>query len=300
MTAAKKAASPKKTKAPKRRKTRIGDRQIETLGQKDEFWSDLYHRAMTTTLANFTLGAFALFMFNNLFFATLFDFVPDAVANVPAPNLLYLFFFSIENFTTVGFGDMHPQSIYGHTVASIEGFVALIQTAGLTGLIFARFSRPRARVMFSANPVIARHEGVPTLMIRLANERNNAISDANAVLWIVRLEPSLEGQRFRRFHRLALTRHENPTFVLSWTLFHPINENSLLFGKTAEDLNLEEFQFVITVKGVDDTSLQELRARKTYRAADILWGQRYADIIENLPGGGVLLDYNKFDQTRPE
>ena len=288
---------PNAAKLPARRKVRVGERQIETIGQKQELWADFYHHAMTVNTPKFIAGALALFFFNNLLFACLFDMGQNPVANTGQPELLYLFFFSIENFTTVGFGDMHPQSIYAHSIASIEGFVALIQTAALTGLIFARFSRPRARIMFATNPVIALHDGEPNLMIRLANERHNAISDATAVLWIVRLEPSKEGHRFRRFHRLPLTRHENPTFMLSWTLFHPINESSLLYGKTAEDLDKEEFQFIIAIKGVDDTSLQELRSRKAFPAKAILWGRRYVDIITNTPDGSVILDYSRFDET---
>ena len=275
----------------------INDRKVITLGHEYEFWSDLYHRAMTIGIWKFLIGVLVLFLINNIVFAILFALEPTSIANVPEPRLLFLFFFSIENFTTVGFGDMHPQTVYGHTIASIEGFAALLQTAALTGLIFARFSRPRARIRFAANSVISNHEGHPTLMIRVANSRQNFISDATAELWMLRLEKSKEGQNFRKFHLLPLTRNQNPTFVLSWTLFHTISKKSLLYGLTLEDLEKQEVQFILTIKGIDANSSQELRARKNYSFTDIIWNSKYTDILTPNGKGGIILDYQKFDLT---
>lgn len=285
------------SKRPKKRTAMINDREVITLGHEYEFWSDLYHRAMTIGIWKFLFGVLALFLINNIMFAMLFALDPNSIANVPEPRLFFLFFFSIENFTTVGFGDMHPQTIYGHTIASIEGFAALLQTAALTGLIFARFSRPRARIRFASNPVISNHDGHPTLMIRVANSRQNFISDATAELWVLRLEKSKEGQNLRRFHLLPLARNQNPTFVLSWTLFHTISKDSLLYGLTLEDLEKQQAQFILTIKGIDANSSQELRARKNYGFADIIWNSKYTDILTPSGNGGVILDYHKFDLT---
>ena len=285
------------TKRPKKRTAVINDREVITLGHEYEFWSDLYHRAMTIGVWKFLISVLALFLANNIVFAILFALEPNSIGNVPEPRLLYLFFFSIENFTTVGFGDMHPQSIYGHAIASTEGFASLLQTAALTGLIFAKFSQPRARIRFAANPIISNHEGKPTLMIRVANSRQNFISDATAELWILRSEKSAEGQNFRKFHQLLLTRNQNPTFVLSWTLFHTIDKNSLLYGLKLEDLEKQQAQFILTIKGTDANSSQELRARKNYGFADIAWNSRYIDILSPSAKGGIILDYQKFDVT---
>ena len=287
-------------KRQRRSHMRIGERHIITIGQSDGLWFDVYHQAMTVGFPTFVLGTITVFLANNLIFALLFWLGHDPVTNVRAGDFLGYFFFSIETSITIGYGDMHPQSTYGHIIASLEGFTAMFQTAALTGLIFARFSRPRARLIFAQNPVVANYNGTPTLMIRLANARHNSISDATAVLWVLVFEYSAEGQRFRRFHRLPLTRHENPSFMLSWTLFHPINENSLLYGKTAEDLIREDVQFILTVKGVDETSAQELRARTTYTARTLLWGRVYADILTTDSNGVVTLDYAPFNQTVEE
>ena len=162
----------------------------------------------------------------------------------------------METLATVGFGDMHPQTTYAHVVATIEIFTGMSFLAVMTGLIFARFSRPRARLVFARNPVVNRHEGQPTLMIRVANARANMISDAAAQLWVVRTERSAEGATFRRFHRLALHRQENPMFILSWTLLHALEASSPLFGQSAEDLAASEATLDIVV--LPDVGLKKL------------------------------------------
>jgi inward rectifier potassium channel len=285
-------------KKPKQRSININNRQIQTIGGEVAFWSDLYHRAMTASLPMFLLAGFALFLLNNFIFALLYSLDPAAVNNVVEPRFLNLFFFAIEAFTTVGFGNMHPASIWEHMVFSLEGFMSLVQTAALTGLIFARFSRPRARIMFADNPVVGTYEGKPHLMFRLANARQNFISDAYAQVWILRNEISADGQRFRRFHQLPLTRQQNPTFILSWTLFHTIDETSMLHNLTAEDLVADNYQFIVSINGIDDTSSQELRARKSYAHRELKWGQQYEDILLVNESGGATLDYRKFHETR--
>jgi inward rectifier potassium channel len=287
-------------KKPKQRSINLNNRQIQIIGGETAFWSDLYHRAMTASLPMFLLAAFALFLLNNVIFACLYLLDAAAVSNVQAPRFLNLLFFSVEAFTTVGFGDMHPVDTWGHIVFSLEGFMSLVQTAALTGLIFARFSRPRARIMFAENPVIGSYEGKPHLMFRLANARQNFISDANAQVWILRNEVSADGQRFRRFYELPLTRQQNPTFVLSWTLFHTIDKSSMLHNLTAKDLVRDNYQFIVSINGVDDTSSQELRARKSYVHEHLKWGHQFVDIIVVDADGTVSLDYRKFNTTHAE
>jgi inward rectifier potassium channel len=287
-------------KKPKQRSININNRQIQTIGGETAFWSDLYHRAMTASLPMILLAGFALFLINNFIFALLYSLDPAAVNNVVEPRFLNLFFFAIEAFTTVGFGNMHPANTWGHMVFSLEGYMSLVQTAALTGLIFARFSRPRARIMFADNPVVGTYEGKPHLMFRLANARQNFISDANAQVWILRNEISADGQRFRRFHQLPLTRQQNPTFILSWTLFHTIDETSMLHNLTSEDLVADNYEFIVSINGIDDTSSQELRARKSYAHPELKWGQKFEDILLVNESGGATLDYRKFHETRAE
>src|SRR5438105_5149662 len=229
----------KKIKSRRERATqvvRVGRREIETSGLAQNFWSDLYHRSMTVYWPVFFGTAAAIFIILNALFAFLYWLGDEPIANVAGNEPLGLFYFSIETLATVGYGDMHPQTHYGHFVATVEIFTGMSFLAVMTGLVFARFSRPKARVVFARYPVVARHEGRPSLMIRVANARFNMISGATARLWIIQTQQTAEGVQLRRYDQLALLRNENPVFALSWTIFHVIDEDSPLHGLTADDL----------------------------------------------------------------
>ena len=195
---------------------------------------------------------------------------------------------------------MHPQTNYGHAVATAEIFTGMCFLAVMTGLIFARFSRPRARFIFAEHPVVTLRDGQQTLMIRMANARHNAISRARARLWLIRVERTQEGDQLRRFYELALDRQEHPMFVLSWTLLHAIDKASPLHGATAADLARADAALVLAVSGVDDSSAQQLHARRIYSADDIRWQHRYRDISSTSADGRLMLDYTKFHEVMPE
>jgi inward rectifier potassium channel len=280
----------------------IGPREIETHGLGTGFWSDLYYRSMTVHWPGFFGSAALIFIVLNAVFAFLFWLGDNPIANV-ADNLplpLSFFYFSIETLATVGYGDMHPQTNYGHLVATVEIFTGMSFLAVMTGLIFARFSRPRARFVFARHPVITPYQGVPTLMIRIANVRHNTISQATAQLWVFKLEQTQEGEEFRRFYELKLDRREHPMFSLSWTLLHIIDETSPIFGMTPDDFADTDGALVLNVGGVDDSSAQRLYARQIYPGSDIRWKHRYRDITGTSPSGRLLLDYTKFHDVVPE
>src|SRR6476660_1523828 len=175
---------------------RLGEREIETLGLSQGFWSDLYHRSMAVSWPVFFGSAAALFVALNAVFGFLYSLGHEPIANAAENGALACFYFSIETLATVGYGDMHPQTNYGHFVATVEIFTGMSFLAVMTGLIFARFSRPRARFVFADHPVVTMHAGHPTLMIRLANARHNAISRATARLWLIRVESNKAGDQF--------------------------------------------------------------------------------------------------------
>jgi inward rectifier potassium channel len=279
----------------------IGQREIETRGLAAGFWTDLYHRSLTVYWPVFFASAAAIFIVLNAIFAFLFWLGDAPIANV-SPTLplpLSLFYFSIETLATVGYGDMHPQTNYGHFVATVEIFTGMSFLAVMTGLIFARFSRPRARFLFADHPVVAMQQGRPTLMIRIANARNNTISQATARLWLIRLENMNEGEQLRRFYELKLDRREHPMFSLSWTLFHIIDETSELYGLTPDDLAATEAALALNLSGVDDNSAQPLYARKIYSHRDIRWNYRYKDMTSVSAEGRLLLDYSLFHGVVP-
>jgi inward rectifier potassium channel len=292
-------------KPPQRRGTqilRIGNREMEARGLPVGFWSDLYHRSMSVYWPVFFASAALIFIALNAVFAFLYWLGDDPIANV-APNLplpLSLFYFSIETLATVGYGDMHPQTNYGHLIATVEIFTGMSFLAVMTGLIFARFSRPRARFVFADHPVVGMHQGCPTLMIRIANARNNTISQATARLWLLRMEQTIEGLAIRRYYELKLDRQEHPIFALSWTLFHAIDETSPLHGVTNDELAASDTALVLNVTGIDDNSAQRLNARKLYGRDDILWNYRYSDIASISAAGRLVIDYSKFHDVTPE
>src|SRR5471032_3029995 len=215
----------------------MGTSQIKRVGLGRRYWGDIYHWMLTLSWPRFFLLVGGLYMGTNLAFALAFFLVPGSVANARPDSFLDTFFFSIETLATVGYGYMNPGSTYGHVVASTEILLGMVEVAAATGLLFARFSRPTSRTMFSSVAVITPFNGVPTLMLRTGNERSNLILEASVRASLVRREITREGQLFTRFYDLKLEREQTGVFALSWTIMHPITESSPLFGKTRQDLH---------------------------------------------------------------
>src|SRR5713226_5224684 len=191
----------------KARVVRLGGREIIAEGLYLNFWSDISHRCMTASWPAFIGGAVLVFVVFNAVFALFYRIGDQPIANVPGGAYIDYLYFSIETLSTAGYGDMHPQTHYGHFVSAVELFTGIFSMSLMTGLIFARFSRPNARLLFADHPVISSHEGVPTLMVRLANERHNIISNASARLWLLKNVVSMEGQSLRKFFELSLVQN---------------------------------------------------------------------------------------------
>ncbi len=284
-------------RTPNARIVRLGGREIITEGLNLNFWADISHRCMTASWPAFIGGAAMVFVAFNAFFAFFYWIGDQPISNVPGGAYIDYLYFSIETLSTAGYGDMHPQTHYGHFVATVELFTGIFSMSVMTGLVFARFSRPSARLLFAENPVISDHEGERTLMIRLANERHNIISNANARLWLFKNTISKEGQPFRRFYELPLSRNESPALALSWTLFHIIDETSPLYGFTAEDFEANNIALAVVVSGYDVVAAQTVHARKTYDHPDIRIGHRYAEILDTTEDGRLRVDYGRFHET---
>jgi inward rectifier potassium channel len=219
---------------------------------------------------------------------------------VPGGAYIDYLYFSIETLSTAGYGDMHPQTHYGHFIATVELFTGIFSMSLMTGLIFARFSRPNAWLSFANNPVISTHEGNPTLMVRLANERQDIIGNATARLWMFKNIVTAEGHPFRRFYELPLLRNESPALALSWTLHHVLDENSPLFGLNRADLEAANISFVVVVSGYDVVAAQTVHARKLYDHPDVRFGHRYVDVLAVSEDGKVRIDYGRFHDTFEE
>lgn len=286
--------------ASKPRVVRLGGREVIAEGLHLNFWADISHRCMTASWPAFIGGAALVFLVFNAIFALFYWIGDQPIANVRGGAYIDYLYFSIETLSTAGYGDMHPQTHYGHFVSAVELLTGIFSMSVMTGLIFSRFSRPHARLLFANNPVIATQDGKPTLMLRLANERHNIIGNATARLWLLKNTITNEGRAIRRFNELPLLKNEHPALALSWTLYHVLDEQSLLFNLDTEDLKAASVSLVVVVSGYDVVAAQTIHARKSYDHTDIRFGQRYADILENLEDGRIRIDYGKFHDTLDE
>jgi inward rectifier potassium channel len=281
----------------KARVGRFGGREIIAEGLHLSFWADISHRCMTASWPAFIGGAALVFIAFNAVFAVFYWIGDQPISNVPGGDYIDYLYFSIETLSTAGYGDMHPQTHYGHFVATVELFTGIFSMSLMTGLIFSRFSRPNARLLFADNPVISNYDGQPTLMVRFANERHNIIGNATAKLWLLRSVVSKEGQSLRRFYELPLLRNEHPALALSWTLYHVLDEQSPLYGLDENDFSALSVSLVVVVTGYDVVAAQTIHARRAYDHTDIRFGQHYVDILDTSEEGRLRIDYGKFHET---
>ena len=281
----------------KARVVRFGDREIIAEGLRLNFWADISHRCMTASWPAFIGGAALVFVAFNAVFALLYWLGDQPVSNVPGGAYIDYLYFSIETLSTAGYGDMHPQTHYGHFIATVELFTGIFSMSLMTGLIFARFARPNARLLFAENPVVSNYEGKPTLMVRFVNERHNIIGNANAKLWLLRNVVSQEGQTQRRFYELPLLRNEHPALALSWTLYHVLDEKSPLYGLDADAISAIKASLVVVVTGYDVVAAQTIHARRSYDHTDIRFGRHYANILDDLDDGRLRINYARFHET---
>ncbi|MEP6896988.1 MAG: ion channel [Rhodanobacter sp.] len=277
----------------------IAGRQFVSQGLSRRIWDDIYHRALTVRWPVFFGLAATIFLLLNAVFAGLYQLGTAPIANQFPHGFAGAFFFSVETLATVGYGDMHPQTVYAHTVATVEIFTGMVSIALVTGLIFSRFSRPRAKIIFSNHPIVRLIDGRTTLMIRAANTRQNVIAEASAQLHVLRLETSPEGFRWRRIHDLKLVRERHPIFMLSWSLMHVIDESSPLHGDTAETLEQSQSAFLLSIEGIDETTSQSMLARQQWSHRDLRWNHRYLDLVSDDGSGTLTIDYSVFHDVLP-
>ena len=283
-----------RTRRRRAHRMRFGERTVVRHGLEDRFWQDLYHLSMTASWPAFLLAWGSAFMAGNILFSVLYHLVPGCVANLNPPGYLGEFFFSIETMATVGYGDMHPLTLYGHVVASIEIFLGLTGLALVTGVMFARFSRPSARFLFARLAVVHPMDGRRVLMLRAANARGNIVMEATAQLRLIRDAATSEGYRLRRVEDLKLVRSEHPLFVLGWNLMHVIDEHSPLHGEDAHSLARSAAILNLTLSGWDETTGQQLMARHAYTADAIRWEHVFVDILTLSEAGTDHFDYDRF------
>ena len=268
------------------------------VGAKSTPFRDFYHRFLRVSWPVALLALVAVFLALNAAYAGLY-LVTGGVANARPGSFVDAFFFSVQTMGTIGYGSMYPASLAANVLVVSEAVVGLLVVALATGLVFAKFSQSNARIVFSRQVVIAPWDGVPTLMFRVGNERGNQIMEAHIRVVLIRTERTKEGVTFYRMLDLPLTRDRSPALSRSWTVMHSITPDSLLHGHSPESLRAIECELLVTVVGVDDTSLQPVHARHTYLDHEIVWGARHRDVLHERPDGQMVLDVTRFHDIEP-
>jgi inward rectifier potassium channel len=271
--------------------------QVVRLGVERQWFGDLYHRILTVGWPSFFAIGSASYIAANIGFAVLYLLQPGSIVQAHPGSFADAFFFSVQTMATIGYGVMSPATVYANLLMTVETAVGLMFVALTTGLIFARFSRPTARVLFSNVAVVSPYNGVPTLSIRLANQRTNQMLAAEVSMTLVRDEVSDEGELTRRFYDLALVRERSPVFALSFRVMHPIDADSPLHGMNYEKLSEQHAEIVVIASGVDETLAQAVNARTSYLPHEILWAHRFVDIFGWTEDGRRAIDYRRFHDT---
>lgn len=259
---------------------------------------DIYHFILTRTWLQY-FGMLALvFLGINALFGFLFWVNPGCISS--CEDFEHAFFFSIETLATVGYGSMAPATHYGHIMAATEAFIGMLYVAVVTGLTFAKFSRPTAKVAFSRYVVVHERDGVRHLVFRLANQRHNMIVEAQLRVVVLASYTTKEGEVMRRALDLPLVRDRTSLFTLTWIPMHRIDETSVFFGDDPmQKLKEARTEFFLSFTGYDETFAQTVHARWRYTLDDIKWDMRFADVLEVTSDGTRVVDYAKFDAIEP-
>jgi inward rectifier potassium channel len=259
-----------------------------------------YHLLLTISWLGFIAVVALLYLFLNLLFAVLFLACgPEALAG-PGIHMLggrfsQAFFFSIQTFATIGYGQIGPNGLAANLLVTVEALVGLMYQALATGLLFARFARPTADIVFSRQAIIAPYGGRQSLQFRIANRRRrNEIIELQADVLYTSFEKNDQGRLVRRYRLLPLERRKVTFFPLAWTIVHPIDDSSPLAGKSPEDLEREEAEILVLLTGVDETYEQTVHARTSYRAEEIVWNARFQSVFRGtLPSHLLAIDVSR-------
>ena len=262
-------------------------------------WRDAYQWLLGLTWPQFAAFVAAIYISLNLLFAALYTIGGDCIAGMRPGSFLDAFFFSVQTLATVGYGHMYPSNLYGHIVTTLEIMSGIFLLAVMTGLIFVRFSRPIARIVFSKSVVIAPLNGRPTLMLRIGNLRQRNLVEAEFRILFNRDEPLLEGGDFRHFYNLKLQFDRLPSFPAALTLRHVIDEHSPLYGATPQTLEAGRVVLIASVVGIDPVIPAAVQTQQDYTWRDLRFGERFVEIYTDNGDGKLTVDYGRLHETEP-
>ena len=279
---------------------RLGLPSVTIVGRQTAWFEDLYHLVIGASWPRFFALMGGVFVVLNLGFAVCFFLAPGSVEHARNYSFEDAFFFSVQTLATIGYGGMAPANFYGHLVVTVESFVGLLFSALMTGITFAKFSRPRARIVFSEKCVVTSWNGVPHLMFRMANWRQNLVLETQIRTVLLVSETTLEGDTIRRQIDLPLVRDHSSIFALSFLAMHRIDDGSPLQGvANLERLRAGDAEILVSLSGTDETVSQVIHGRYRYRLDDVVWNARFVDVLSRDEKGGRVLDYTKFHDVVP-
>jgi inward rectifier potassium channel len=290
-----------KPKGPQEMTSRLGTLTIIKIGARRFDLADPYHLALSLPWPWFLAVVLIYYTVVNLIFGAIYWLLPLSTSKGAELDFASAFFFSVETFATVGYGQVAPVSFGGHVTSIVEIILGLLSTAVITGLMFVRFARPQARILYSPVAVVCRYDGVPTLMVRIANGRQSPIQDARARLTFVQERITQEGMSSFINQELTLIRDRMPIFALGWTLMHKITEDSPVYGFDFESNSQARFgaRLMVAVNGFDEVLTAPVFTHQNYLAEDIRVGHQFVDLMER-SGDRIQVNLEKLGQTVPQ
>jgi inward rectifier potassium channel len=268
------------------------------------FWKSLsaYHALLTMSWTKFFAIMSAAYVATNALFACFYMAAgPGTLQRTAGPafsRFLEAFFFSVQTLSTVGYGETIPATVAANVIVSVEALLGLMAFALATGIVFARFSRPTAHIIFSRKAVITNYRDITALEFRIANARNSQLLGVEARVILTRFEERATGPA-RQYYNLPLERDNVAFFPLSWTVVHPIDEASPLHGVTCEELLRSSAELLVLLSGMDEIFAQTVHARSSYLATEIEWGRRFVNLFKQGPKGQVAIDVSRLHETEP-
>jgi inward rectifier potassium channel len=278
-------------------RVRYGQYEFVKLNAQKFDLRDTYHLILTLSWPAFAGFVFGVYLLVNLVFAALYLLKAHAIAEMQPGSFSDAFFFSVETLATVGYGHMYPDTFYGHLVAMFEIIAGMFGLAVITGLIFVRFSRPTARIQFSKVLVIAPFDGVPNIMIRVANLRHQAMVEPEFRMILLRNVVTAEGDEVRRFRPLKLEFDHLIAFPAVMTVRHRIDAESPLCGLTSEDFQRQDILIMASIVGVDTVIVAPVQSFAYYRHKEFQWNRRFVEIYNQSEKGEWTVDYARIDET---
>jgi inward rectifier potassium channel len=291
----------------KRFLNRDGSFNVERKGLSFFRSLNLYHLVLTVSWTRFYLFFASGYLVVNLLFAMAYFLCGEgalegSTALMPVERFEEGFFFSVQTLATIGYGKLSPHGNAANLLVAVEALFGLGCFALVTSLLFARFSRPEARLLFSEKAVVAPYRTGTALMFRIANARSSQLLQVEATVTLSRLETvagDTSGQSTRRFHELPLERKRVVFFPLHWVVVHPIDDESPLKGVDAEALAKSDAEVLIYLTAFDETFSQNVHARSSYKFQEVVFGARFADMFEKRDDGVLAIDLRRLDSIEP-